>query len=379
MRRARSFSLEGKGAWVNQSLVMRADALDNASHPSWTPEIPPIDYYGATPWLVELGGGSRLYFMAAMRYWHWGPGQAHQPGGSREIPGTKDIALAVSRDGSDFELVGGRLPIARPTRDGTAGSRTVWLMPPGPIRVGDEELYFLGRSNVAEGVGEIVDPQSTDGYGWRPPALAARTSQHKLRTPIPGTLRSNLTAGGRARLWSLARGSTGWSRSMRRTPPQRRPPWCARGCSPFEVRPVLRADLRADLQRGPSECEIRRVAGTRLVLNLDASGPGSLTVEVLGAANQTLATSVPSVSNSLRFEVAWQPARRRSLLLEGVGGGTRRIFSAAGRAPAEDGGRSVLVSPRAQGSTPLAQLAGTPVRVLLKMQACKLFSLGFAE
>mgnify|MGYP003303349543 CR=1 FL=1 len=58
----------------------------------------------------------------------------------------------------------------------------------------------------------------------------------------------------------------------------------------------------------------------------------------LRAGGAALATSVPAVANSVSVEVAWLT-----------------------------------------GSKALAALAGTPVRLVLRMQACKLFSLAFAE
>ena len=45
VRRARTSSLEGDPVqWVNESIVMRADALDNATHTPWHPREPPMDY-----------------------------------------------------------------------------------------------------------------------------------------------------------------------------------------------------------------------------------------------------------------------------------------------------------------------------------------------
>ena len=55
VRRAQSHSLDSNRAWVNQSIVMRADALDNETHSCWGthPDVP-VDYYGATPWCEWL-------------------------------------------------------------------------------------------------------------------------------------------------------------------------------------------------------------------------------------------------------------------------------------------------------------------------------------
>jgi hypothetical protein len=277
VRRVRSRSVEGAGEWANQTIVMRADAVDNASHTAWSKSAPPMDYYGATPWIVDLGAQHHLYFMASVRYWHWGP--AHEAGGSEAGPGTKDIALSVSRDGSSFDFLGDRLPFAQPTMDGTAGSRTVWLMPGSPVRVADEELYFFTRNNVAEGSDpELLDPHNTDG--WESEIVVARARRHGLV--------------------SLDAGYTEEARA---------------------------AQLRTKLLT---------FSGSRLVLNLDAAGAGALSVEVLGANGKLLATSVPSTANSVRFEVVW-----------------------------------------AVGSVPLASLQGQPVRLVLRMQACKLYSMSF--
>jgi hypothetical protein len=82
-----------------------------------------------------LGDGQRIYFMAPVRYWHW-------------QPATYDIPLAVSRDGFNFSYIGERQPFARPTRDGSVGVSRLWLAP--PVRLGDEELYYLSRGNMNE-------------------------------------------------------------------------------------------------------------------------------------------------------------------------------------------------------------------------------------
>ena len=127
--------------------------------------MPPVDYYGTTPWHDADSG---LYFQTAVRFWHW---QCVPWDG----PGTKDLALMTSRDGDRWQFVS-RAPVASPSADGTASSRQVraplrahdsesergggassihafashlrstpqvWLAPPGPVRVGEEDLYFL--------------------------------------------------------------------------------------------------------------------------------------------------------------------------------------------------------------------------------------------
>ena len=122
VRRARAANLSKMGSghdgpllgeWINQSVVMRADALDNATHPSGDPEHKPaLDYYGSTPWRDTASG---MYFMAAVRYWHW---SASAPW---HRPGTYDIGLAASRDGADFRFVE-REAWLRPGLDGSVGT-----------------------------------------------------------------------------------------------------------------------------------------------------------------------------------------------------------------------------------------------------------------
>ena len=54
------------GTWVNQSVVMGADTLDDSTHGG----TQPVDFYGSTAWYSPDGD---VYFMAAVRFWHWAP------------------------------------------------------------------------------------------------------------------------------------------------------------------------------------------------------------------------------------------------------------------------------------------------------------------
>ena len=72
------------------------------------------------------------------------------------LPGSKDLALAVSRDGANFSFVGERRSWLRPSREGSAGSRSLWLATPGAVRLGDDELFFVTRSNAAEGTSFVT-------------------------------------------------------------------------------------------------------------------------------------------------------------------------------------------------------------------------------
>jgi hypothetical protein len=84
-----------------------------------------------------------------VRFWHWGWGYGainqFGYGANQPLTGTKDIVLAASRDGEHFSFVD-RSAWLGPGLEGSAGSRAVWLAPPGPIHIGNEELYFVSRN-----------------------------------------------------------------------------------------------------------------------------------------------------------------------------------------------------------------------------------------
>ena len=239
--------------------------------------------------------------MAAVRFWHWGPGHAHAPGGSQYLPGSKDLALAASRTGADFQFVGERRSWLSPTREGTAGSRNLWLATPGAVRVGDDDLFFVTRGNAGESISYAIDP-------------AASTWKSEI-------------AMGRLRRNGLVSVSAPYSRGA--------------DAAVLVTRPLV-------------------FAGRRLLLNLDAGGGGSVVVEMRRAADTRtdgaagfrrddalpppLLTSVPLVANCVECEVMW--------------GGSP---SSAGNA------------------TAVAAYAGVPVVLSLRMQACELYSLRFAQ
>eukprot|EP01008_Symbiontida_sp_HLA12_P000649 NODE_164_length_1186_cov_281.304798_g161_i0.p1 GENE.NODE_164_length_1186_cov_281.304798_g161_i0~~NODE_164_length_1186_cov_281.304798_g161_i0.p1 ORF type:complete len:365 (-),score=49.10 NODE_164_length_1186_cov_281.304798_g161_i0:68-1162(-) len=116
--------------WQNSTVVMAADAVDNSTHPSedrTRPDIgsrPPVDFYGATVIPDWVGEGTAVYWMLYVRFWHWAA-----PCNASCNPATFDIALAASRNGYDFARLGERLPFARPSLDGTVGSRMIWPVP----------------------------------------------------------------------------------------------------------------------------------------------------------------------------------------------------------------------------------------------------------
>eukprot|EP01045_Picozoa_sp_COSAG04_P001627 COSAG04_NODE_55_length_30619_cov_12.038991_26_plen_678_part_00 len=270
VRRNRATSLDaanGQGDWnlYPEEIVMAADTMDNKSHPAENAATPPVDYYGATVWVDRAG----MYWMAAVRNWHWdnGPfaweGKAWKPGG--QPLGSYDIALAMSLDGSHFEFLGERRPWAQPSRDGTAGSRRLWLASPGPIPSGsqaDADLHvFFTRSNTAElGVGSID------------PALAA---PEWLSEIVVGTLRTDGLAAIEA---------------------------------PYGTVAVLTTKALT-FPRG------------ELILNLDTGGgSGSLVVIVKAAVNgSSLATSTPISANAVDLAVrGWMPGSKSIASLAGT-------------------------------------------------------------
>ena len=280
------------GSWANQSVVMGADALDTSTHPYGTMDGGPVDIYGTTPWYVDHGGGFGWYFMVAVRFWHWG-----RPGPDQPVTGTKDLVLAASRDGENFSFVE-HAPWLSPGLDGSVGSRQLWLAPPGPVRVGNEELYFVTRSNVDEYSGLSIDPKSPHGE-WE-----AEIAMGKLRVDGLVSLDAAYTS--------------------------------AEDAAVLMTKPFV-------------------FAGRRLLLNLDASGGGSLFIELyVGGTEATASGSAPPlltskylVHNGADLEVEF---------LNGGGAG-----------------------PGAVNTTAIASLAGTPIVLVMRMQDCRLYGLRFAS
>ena len=205
-------------------------------------------------------------------------------------PAADDIALTTSRDGANFTFLGDRQPWLRPTDDGTVGSRNVWLAAPGPITVGDEELFFVTRSNFAEGT---AFPISEDAkHGWEGVITLGRMRRHGL---------VSLDA-------------------------------------PYSV-----AEDAAQLTTKPLTFR-----GRRLLLNLEASGGGSVAIEVHSATAAPgavpLLKAMPLVHSGVALEVSWKDP-------------VRHVWNA----------------------TAVAALAGRPIVLRMRLQDCKLYSLRFAE
>jgi hypothetical protein len=276
------------GSWVNQSVVMGADALDTSTHTYGVMDGGPVDYYGATPWYVDHGEGFGWYFMAAVRFWHWGP-----PGPDQPVTGTKDLVLAASRDGENFSFVE-HAPWLSPGLDGSVGSRQLWLAPPGPLRVGDEELYFVTKANVDEYSGLSIDPKSPHGE-WE-----AEIAVGKLRLNGLVSLDAGYTSSANAAM--------------------------------LTTKPFI-------------------FAGRRLLLNLDASGGGSLFIQL------HLAAEFPATPRSALLTSNYLVHNGVDLEVEFWNGGD---------------------APGAVNSTAIASLAGTPVVMVMRMQDCRLYGLRFA-
>ena len=59
--------------WGGSTIVIAADAVDNATHPSEQPCTdcyPPMDYYGPSVWPVDSGGRT-VHWAFPWRLWHW--------------------------------------------------------------------------------------------------------------------------------------------------------------------------------------------------------------------------------------------------------------------------------------------------------------------
>jgi hypothetical protein len=226
-----------------------------------------------------------MYWMAAVRFWHWGPA----------VTGTYDVALAASRDGRNFTFVE-RTPWLSPGLDGSKGSRRLWFAPPGPVRVGDEELYFVSRANTDEYSDLSIDPKSLHGE-WE-----AEIGVGRLRLNGLVSLDAPYSSAANA--------------------------------------PVLTTKALV-------------YKGSKLFMNLDAGGGGSLYVQVYLAprgngpvTGQPVLTSNFLVHNGIDLEVEFVSGAQW--------GGGRRV-----------------------NTTGVAALAGTPVVLVLRMQDCKLYGLRF--
>ncbi|MBL7649155.1 MAG: hypothetical protein JNK74_23505 [Candidatus Hydrogenedentes bacterium] len=148
--------------WENETLVLQADAVDDATYASPTPK-PPVDYYGGAVFRYPDEEG--LYLMLSQPFWHfkrrpegqrWGVKDVENPKSGENLgPATIDVRLNASRDGIHFERVGGRRPFLAPGLSGAFDSKMVWAIP-NPIPMGDEIwIYYAGTNKDHDG---FVDP-----------------------------------------------------------------------------------------------------------------------------------------------------------------------------------------------------------------------------
>jgi len=137
--------------WQNETVVMRADEIDLATYRTPTPQ-PPVDYYGGAVFRYpDSSSADSVYIMLAQAYWHWKqipPQRANLGRGPKNEldPALLDVRLAISRDGTHFQRVGGRKPFIGVGPEGTFCSKRVWAIP-NPVRMGDELwIYYYGKN-----------------------------------------------------------------------------------------------------------------------------------------------------------------------------------------------------------------------------------------
>ena len=284
VRRLESDDLE---EWDSQSTVWEPDEVDLATY-AIPPDanVPPVDYYGATvfkyPWrdTDEADGmDDSVYIMLAQAFWHF-----TDRGYDGEIgPYVRDVRLAVSRDGKTFERGGERAAFLRPGPAGRFDSKQIWALP-NPVPMGDEIWIYYAGTNVdrtrREGSAR-VDPQAPDG--------------------------ERLAGIGRA---------------------------------------IMRLDgfVSADTPYEGGELVTPRIrfAGSRLELNVDTAGGGSVLVELLDDDLQPIEgfsreDATPVIGNSVRMPVRWGEAND------------------------------------------VSALAGTPIRLRFVMRDCKLYAFQFRD
>ncbi len=134
----------------------------------------------------------------------------------------------------------------------------MWLASPGPVRVGDEELYFVARTNVAE--------------------LSRNTHNGPTLDPLARQWRSEIGVG-RLRLNGLVSLDAPYLSGATLT-----------------TRPFI-------------------FTGRRLLLNVDAGGGGSVAVKLHRATDGdnrriALLTSEPLTHNGVELEVLWHGAAK---------------------------------------------------------------------
>lgn len=134
-------------------VVLWPDMTDLQTHTE-NSQFNPVDYYGATVFPYSETQG--LYIMLAQAFWHWDATTEYQ---GTPPPGTRDIRLAISRDGINFKRVGERKAFISPGLLGRFDSKQIWVMP-NPIIMGDEIwFYYCGINWDRAGRTDPMAPQ----------------------------------------------------------------------------------------------------------------------------------------------------------------------------------------------------------------------------
>lgn len=280
--------------WDSQSRVLEPDETDLATYETLLTEHPrrgpidqrPVDYYGATVFKYpaedpdqDSPADDRVYIMLAQAFWHF----TDRGYDGKLGPYVRDVRLAVSRDGKTFQRAGNRAAFLRPGPAGRFDSKQIWALP-NPIQMGDEIWIYYAGTNV-------------DRTG--------RTDSARIDPQAPGG----------ARLGGIGRA-------------------------------IMRLDgfLSADApyEGGELVTPLIRFKGSKLELNVDTGGGGSVLVELLDSNLEPIEgfsreEATPVNGNSVRMPVSWGEVRD------------------------------------------VSALAGTPVRIRFIMRDCKLYAFQFRD
>lgn len=280
VRRLESDDLE---QWDNEVTVMEADAVDLATYTSPTP-MPPVDYYGAAVFRYPDENG--VYVMLSQPFWHF----MRRPAEERWGPGGVEDPRTSERLGP--ATIDVRLAVSR---DGAhfkrLGGRKPFLSL-GPAGAFDSRTVWAIPNPVPMGdeLWFYYAANNRDHDGYIDPAVSE---------PMSGI-----------------------------------------GLATLRLDGFVSAD--ADYTGGTLTTRPIAFAGTRLEVNLDGGGGGSLQVEILDQSckpipGYTLSDATRLWGNAVRMPVSW-------------------------------GGRADL-----------SALAGTPIRLRFHMRDCKLYAFQFVE
>ena len=244
------------GTWENQTTILEADAVDNATfHNHSPPNNPgngaPIDFYGGVVWPRidgDAGAGGVVYWLLPMRFTHYML-PCDGPDGTQCLPATFDIPVLASRDGLNFSYVAddrGALVEPAPSGGWNANGLTYVLGTPHLTDAGDEVvLYFWG---INSNHNSVLDPGANE----------TRTAIASARMRLDGFVHIE--------------------------------PQASTEPAMVVTRPLV-------------------FSGQSLVLNADAGGSGQLVVSLLplGAGAKSV-TSLPFSRNDVNGTMAWEDA-----------------------------------------------------------------------